>query len=75
MRMWMARWAWIAAVLPLAGCNLLPDAYSGCNEPQPYQAAVAGPPPPTASAPPEAPSTPANAVRMRRTFACAPQRA
>jgi uncharacterized lipoprotein len=29
----------LAAVLALAGCGLLPDAYSGCNEAQPYQAA------------------------------------
>lgn len=44
MRMRMARWAWIAASLPLAGCNVLPDAYSGCNDAQPYHAAVNGAP-------------------------------
>ena len=33
------RFAWIAAALPLAGCGWLPDAYSGCNDPQPYQSA------------------------------------
>jgi opacity protein-like surface antigen len=29
----------IAVVLPLAGCTVLPDAYSGCNEAKPYQSA------------------------------------
>jgi opacity protein-like surface antigen len=29
----------IAVVLPLAGCSVLPDAYSGCNDSKPYQAA------------------------------------
>ncbi len=29
----------IAAILALSGCNVLPDAYSGCNEAQPYQSA------------------------------------
>ena len=29
----------VSALLPLAGCGLLPDAYSGCDEVQPYQAA------------------------------------
>jgi uncharacterized lipoprotein len=29
----------LAAALALAGCGWLPDAYSGCNEAQPYQAA------------------------------------
>jgi opacity protein-like surface antigen len=29
----------IAIVLPVAGCAWLPDAYSGCEESQPYQAA------------------------------------
>jgi uncharacterized lipoprotein len=33
------RLAWIAAFLPLAGCGWLPDAYSGCNDAQPYQSA------------------------------------
>ena len=27
-----------------AGCGLLPDAYSRCNKPQPYQAATVVPP-------------------------------
>jgi opacity protein-like surface antigen len=40
----MTRWVWIGAALPLTGCGLLPDAYSGCNEPQPYQAAMDGAP-------------------------------
>jgi opacity protein-like surface antigen len=31
--------AWIAATLPLAGCGVLPDAYSGCDEVQPYESA------------------------------------
>ncbi|HSC26642.1 MAG TPA: outer membrane beta-barrel protein [Vicinamibacterales bacterium] len=31
--------ACIAAVLPLAGCGWLPNAYSGCDEPQPYESA------------------------------------
>ena len=34
-RLWMV----IAAALPVAGCGLLPDAYSGCEKAQPYQAA------------------------------------
>lgn len=29
----------VSALLPLAGCGLLPDAYSGCDKAQPYQAA------------------------------------
>ena len=29
----------VSALLPLAGCGLLPDAYSGCDKVQPYQAA------------------------------------
>ena len=33
------RWAWAAALAPLAGCGLLPDAYSGCEEARPYQSA------------------------------------
>jgi opacity protein-like surface antigen len=33
---WMAG---IAAALPIAGCGVLPDAYSGCDEPQPYESA------------------------------------
>jgi len=33
------RMAWIGAALPLAGCGWLPDAYSGCNDAQPYQTA------------------------------------
>jgi len=38
------KWAWIAVVLPLSGCGLLPDAYSGCGEVRPYQSAVNGAP-------------------------------
>jgi len=30
---------WIATILPLAGCSVLPDAYTGCGETQPYQLA------------------------------------
>jgi uncharacterized lipoprotein len=33
------RWAALATALPLAGCGWLPDAYSGCDEARPYQAA------------------------------------
>lgn len=44
MRWGATRWAWIAAVLPLGGCGLLPDAYSGCDEARPYQSAVNGAP-------------------------------
>jgi uncharacterized lipoprotein len=33
------RMAWVAAALPLAGCGWLPDAYTGCNDLQPYQTA------------------------------------
>ncbi len=29
----------LATALPLAGCGWLPDAYSGCDEAQPYQSA------------------------------------
>jgi uncharacterized lipoprotein len=29
----------VSGLLPLAGCGLLPDAYSGCDKIQPYQAA------------------------------------
>lgn len=29
----------IAIALPLAGCSVLPDAYSGCNDPKPYETA------------------------------------
>ena len=36
---WTTRFLCLAAILPLAGCGLLPDAYSGCNEARPYQAA------------------------------------
>jgi uncharacterized lipoprotein len=32
-------WIVMLTLLPLAGCGLLPDAYSGCDEAQPYQAA------------------------------------
>jgi uncharacterized lipoprotein len=33
------RLACIAAFLPLAGCGWLPDAYTGCNDAQPYHSA------------------------------------
>jgi len=33
------RLAWLAAALPIAGCGWLPDAYTGCDEAQPYQSA------------------------------------
>lgn len=39
MRTWLERAGWIAIVLPLAGCSVLPDAYTGCNEVQPYELA------------------------------------
>ena len=29
----------VSALLPLAGCGLLPDAYTGCDKAQRYQAA------------------------------------
>ncbi len=29
----------VAIVLPLAGCSVLPDAYSGCNDVKPYESA------------------------------------
>jgi len=32
-------WIVMAAMWPVAGCGLLPDAYSNCDEAQPYQAA------------------------------------
>lgn len=34
--------AWIAtaACVLCAGCGLLPDAYSGCDEPKPYESAT-----------------------------------
>jgi len=32
-------WIVMAAVLPVAGCGLLPDAYSGCDKVQVYQSA------------------------------------
>jgi len=39
MRNCLRRLALIAAVLPVAGCAWLPDAYTGCEEAQPYQSA------------------------------------
>ena len=39
MRTLLNRVGWFAIILPLAGCSVLPDAYSGCNEEQPYHAA------------------------------------
>jgi len=39
MRKRAMRLALLTAVLPLAGCGLLPDAYSGCNDVQPYESA------------------------------------
>jgi len=36
----MFRWIAVTAALTItAGCGLLPDAYSGCEKPQPYQSA------------------------------------
>ena len=35
----MKRVGWIAIILPLAGCTVLPDAYTGCAEVQPYELA------------------------------------
>lgn len=32
------------AALPLAGCGLLPDAYTGCDKERPYQSAEDQPP-------------------------------
>jgi 4-hydroxy-tetrahydrodipicolinate synthase len=40
MRIGLIRLACVAIVLPLAGCSVLPDAYTGCNDPKPYEAAV-----------------------------------
>lgn len=39
MRKCLKRLGCMAIVLPVAGCSWLPDAYSGCDEAQPYQAA------------------------------------
>ena len=36
----LKRVGWIALVLPLAGCSVLPDAYTGCNEVQTYETAT-----------------------------------
>jgi len=38
-RNFLERAGWIAAVLPLAGCSVLPDAYTGCDEVRPYELA------------------------------------
>jgi uncharacterized lipoprotein len=44
MRQGFGRW-WIVATAALAGgCGLLPDAYSDCDKPQPYQSAEQRPP-------------------------------
>ena len=40
MRNGLIRLGCLAIVLPLAGCSVLPDAYTGCNDPKPYEAAV-----------------------------------
>ena len=40
MKMRVMRLAWLSAALPLGGCGLLPDAYSGCDEVRPYQSAT-----------------------------------
>ena len=40
MRNGLIRLGCVAIVLPLAGCSVLPDAYTGCNDPKPYEAAV-----------------------------------
>ncbi|MGH8251325.1 MAG: hypothetical protein ACREVI_11645 [Steroidobacteraceae bacterium] len=34
----------LAAAVPVAGCGVLPDAYSGCDEIRPYQSARQQPP-------------------------------
>jgi uncharacterized lipoprotein len=39
MTMRAMRFLSLAALLPLAGCGLLPDAYTGCDEARPYQTA------------------------------------
>ncbi len=39
MKNWALRLSGCAAMLSLAGCGWLPDAYSGCDKPQPYQSA------------------------------------
>lgn len=39
-RLWIA----MAAAAFAGGCGLLPDAYSGCDKAQPYQAAQEAPP-------------------------------
>jgi len=39
MRGCLKRASWMAIVLPAAGCAWLPDAYTGCEEAQPYQSA------------------------------------
>ena len=33
------RAALLAAMLPLSGCGVLPDAYAGCDEVRPYESA------------------------------------
>ena len=40
MKMRVMRLAWLAAALPLSGCGILPDAYSGCDEVRPYESAT-----------------------------------
>ena len=39
MRSVLIRAACLAAMLPLAGCGWLPDAYSGCNDVKHYESA------------------------------------
>jgi opacity protein-like surface antigen len=39
MRSWLKRVGWIAVIPSLAGCTVLPDAFTGCNEVQPYHSA------------------------------------
>jgi opacity protein-like surface antigen len=36
----LIRTACVAILLPLAGCSVLPDAYSGCNDVKPYESAT-----------------------------------
>ncbi len=44
MRMRAIRWMALAATVGLSACGLLPDAYTGCEDARPYQAATdAGP--------------------------------
>ncbi len=57
-RLWIA----IAACGICAGCGMLPDAYSSCDKPRPYQSAAEAPPL-TVPAGADAPDT-RNALRI-----------